>query len=194
MAVSYRADGSAFCQGEADPTRTATISAGAGRDAAIAAFLALEPAPVTDPASLQGVAARTTSLENSMPTAASSAPPAVGDAGALGSAAAFARGDHTHASKVRKQRVTGVNTATYPWTYPSPFSNGVVPIVQAVAEDPANSTVDSYNIQVVGAPTATQAVIRIVRQTSGLFGLLLGAIGFNSTPGNVTLHLLALEP
>lgn len=194
MAVSYRADGSAFCQGEADRTRTATISAGAGRDAAIAAFLALEPAPVTDPTSLQGVAARTATLESTMPTAASSVPPAVGDAGALGSAVAFARGDHTHASKVRKQRVTGINAATYAWTYPVAFAAGVVPIVQAIAEDPSNSASDCYNIQVVGAPTATQTLFRIIRQTSGLFGLLLGAIGFNSTPGTINLNLIALEP
>jgi hypothetical protein len=137
---------------------------------------------------------RLSTLEANMPTAASSVPPAVGDAGALGSAAAFARGDHTHASKVRKQRVTGITAATYAWTYPVAFAAGVVPIVQAIAEDPSNSASDCYNIQVVGAPTATQTLFRIIRQTSGLFGLLLGAIGFNSTPGTINLNLIALEP
>lgn len=189
MAIAYQSDGSVICTGNADQTRTATYPGplrSAAQDLSVKNFFNGDQAP--------GVDNSPEALRAAIPVAAGVTPPAVGDAGTMGALSEFARGDHTHASKVRKQRVTGVNTATYPWTYPSPFSNGVVPIVQAVAEDPANSTVDSYNIQVVGAPTATQAVIRIVRQTSGLFGLLLGAIGFNSTPGNVTLHLLALEP
>lgn len=139
-------------------------------------------------------AAVTALITSLMPQPASALPPGVTDSGAIGAGATYARGDHTHASKARKQRVTGISTASYVWTYPSAFASGVVPICNAIAEDPANSASDSYNVQVVGAPTNTQVTFRIVRQTSGLFGLLLGAIGFNPTPGTVNLHLIALEP
>lgn len=134
-------------------------------------------------------------VQASIPTMATATPPGVADSGTAGSNAnQFTGPSHTHASKARKQRVTGVATATYVWTFPSAFGVGVVPICNGIVEDPANSATDSYNVQMVGAPSATQATFRIVRQTSGLFGLLLGAIGFNSTPGNVNLHLSALEP
>lgn len=128
------------------------------------------------------------------PDPATGPPPAVTDTGAMGTIPRYSREDHTHASKARKSRVTGVNTATYTWTYATPFGTGVVPVCQAIVEDPANSAADSYNCQLSGAPTNTSVTIRIIRQTSGLFGLLLGAIGFNSTPGNVNLSLVALEP
>lgn len=129
-----------------------------------------------------------------IPQPASNMPPGVADTGTPGSATPYARGDHTHASKARKQRVTGVATATYTWVYPTPFANGVVPICNAIVEDPADSSIDSYNAQIVGVPTATQCVFRLKRQTSGLFGLLTGALGFNPNAGNVNLHCTALEP
>lgn len=134
-------------------------------------------------------------LANTIPTMAAALPLGVADTSIVGANTnQFTGPGHTHASKARKQRVTGVNAATYVWVYPTPFTAGAVPVCQAIVEDPANSTADSYNVQVVGAPSATQVTFRIIRQTSGLFGLLLGAIGFNSTPGATTLHLLALEP
>lgn len=190
MGVSYNTDGSVVVTGNADPTRTATYAGpknSTTQRSLVDAFFASDPGvpPVYGTADY---------IMANLPTPASTAPPGVADSSVVGSDTSYARGFHTHASKVRKQRVTGVNAATYAWTYPSPFTAGVVPIVQGVVEDPANSTSDSYNVQVVGAPTATQVTMRIIRQTSGLFGLLLGAIGFNSTPGTVNLHLLALEP
>lgn len=140
-------------------------------------------------------AASVAALAATVPTMAAALPPGVADVSAVGANTnQFTGPAHTHASKARKQRLTGVNTATYTWTYPAPFGAGVVPICNAIVEDPANSASDSYNVQIVGAPTASQVVFRIIRQTSGLFGLLLGAIGFNSTPGNVNIHALALEP
>jgi len=130
----------------------------------------------------------------SIPQPASSVPPGVADSGAAGSAVPYARGDHTHASKARKQRVTGVSAATYTWVFPTPFAAGVVPICNGIAEDPADSAIDSYNVQISGVPTNAQVTFRIKRQTSGLFGLLTGAIGFNATPGTINLHCSALEP
>lgn len=189
MTISYQADGSVVCLGNADPTRTATYVGPRNSTAQIAAITAffVGDQPVVVDNSPEA-------LRASIPTPATAAPPAVSDSSAMGMVSLYARADHTHASKARKQRVTGISTATYVWTYLTPFGAGVVPIVQGIAEDPASSAIDSYNVQVVGAPTATQATFRIIRQTSGLFGLLAGAIGFNTTPGNINLHLIALEP
>jgi hypothetical protein len=136
-----------------------------------------------------------TAIVNSlMPQPASATPPGVADNGTAGLGATYARGDHTHASKARKQRVTSVNAATFVWTYPTPFAAGVVPICNGIAEDPANSASDCYNVQVAGTPTNTQVSFRIIRQSSGLLGLLLGALSINPTPGSINLHCLALEP
>jgi hypothetical protein len=69
-----------------------------------------------------------------------------------------------------------------------------VPIVNGIAEDPANVAADCYNVQIVGPVSNTDCTFRIVRQSTGLLGLLLGALSINPTPGTINLHCLALEP
>lgn len=129
-----------------------------------------------------------------VPAMATAAPPSVADNSVQGNIARYATENHTHASKARKQRVTGVNTATYKWTYSTPFTGGTIPICNAIAEDPNNVAADCYNVQIVGVPNATDVTFRIVRQSTGLLGLLLGALSINPTPGNINLHCTALEP
>jgi len=129
-----------------------------------------------------------------VPVPATVTPPGVADTSTAGSASPYARADHTHASKARKQRMTGISTATFTWVYSTPFPAGVVPICNGIAEDPVDSALDSYNVQISGVPTNTQCVFRVKRQTSGLFGLLTGAIGFNPAPGTINVHCTALEP
>lgn len=132
---------------------------------------------------------------SSVPVPASTMPPGVSDSGAIGTQTGiYALANHTHASKARKQRVLAVSTATYTWVYPTAFAPGVVPICNGIAEDPADSGTDSYNVQISGVPTNTQCVFRIKRQSSGLIGALLGAISFNQTPGTINIHCTALEP
>lgn len=134
-------------------------------------------------------------ITSQVPMPASAMPPGVADTGSIGTQTAFyALANHTHASKVRKERRIGIATSTFTWTYPTPFGAGVVPVISAIAEDPANSAVDSYNVQVVGAPSATAAQLRIIRYSTGLLSLLTGALSINGTPGNINLHLIALEP
>jgi hypothetical protein len=185
MGVAYQLDGSVICTGNGDPNRTATYAGpknGTTQLSSVATFFAGDP-PVVSTVTLDYVLAN-------MPVPASSSPPGVADAGTVGNTPlVFAQSNHSHASKARKQRVTGVNTATYTWTYPVAFGAGVIPICSGTAEDPANSSLDSYNIQVVGTPTNTSCVFRIIRTT-----LALGILGFNATPGTINLHLLALEP
>lgn len=186
MGIAYQLDGSVICTGNADPTRTATYAGpknGTSQQASVIAFFASDPAPGPAYGSIDYIMA-------AIPVAASSSPPGVADAGTAGNTPlVFAQGNHSHASKARKQRVTSVSTATYTWTYPVAFGAGVIPICSGTAEDPANSANDSYNIQVVGTPTNTSCVFRIIRTT-----LALGILGFNATPGTINLHLLALEP
>lgn len=131
-----------------------------------------------------------------MPQPATGAPPAVEDAGATGSLPRYAREDHTHGSKARKERkavTSGIAASfTFPWTYPTPFANGVVPILSAVAE--ATGTTDSINVQVEGTPTNTQCVFRISRYsqtTVALIGLTILAL---VAPGTINVSCIALEP
>lgn len=132
---------------------------------------------------------------STFPQPATSMPPGVADTGSVGmSDKRYALADHTHASKARKQRVTGIKTSTYTWVYPTPFDAGVVPIPNAIAGDPSNNANDCYNVQIVGTPSNTQCTFRIVRQSTGLLSLLIGALSINPTPGTVDLYCTALEP
>jgi|GEM_PF-2713225 len=197
MPVLYQADGSVICTGNANPARSATYPGprnSAAQTAAVEAFFAGDPAPV-DLMSPTSLYASIQSVAASVPLAGASVPPAVGDAGSLGSdPTKFAREMHTHASKARKERKTGVNTATYTWTFPTAFGVGVVPICNAIVEDPADSGTDSYNVQISGVPTNSQVTFRIKRQSAGLLALLTGALSLNPTPGTINLHCIALEP
>jgi hypothetical protein len=133
-------------------------------------------------------------LASTIPKPATTMPPGVSDTGSTGSTSPYARADHTHASKARKQIVTmGTAAMTYTWTYPTPFANGVVPIVSAIVQVPSGNT-DLYNVQVMGEPTNTGCVFQINRVSSGLLSLLTGALSINPTPVKATLHMLALEP
>lgn len=129
-----------------------------------------------------------------VPQPATATPPGVSDSGATGDVLRYAMENHTHASKARKARPTmGSAASTYTWTYPTPFASGVVPVCNGIAQVPVGNT-DLFNVQVLGAPTNTQCVFQITRVSSGLLGVLLGALSINPTPVALTLHLIALEP
>ena len=129
-----------------------------------------------------------------IPKPATAMPPGVSDAGAVGNQSPYARADHTHASKARKQIMAMPSaSSTYAWTYPVAFAQGVVPIVSAIVQV-AVGNADLYNVQVMGAPTNTGCVFQINRVSSGLLALLTGALSINPTPVAATLHMLALEP
>lgn len=130
----------------------------------------------------------------SIPSPASSAPPAVAVASANGTdVAQYARADHTHASKTRRMVQAIPAASTYTWTYPTAFPNGVVPMINAIAQVASGNT-DLFNVQVVGTPTNTSCVFQINRVSSGLLAVLLGALSLNPTPAAITLHMWAVEP
>lgn len=136
-----------------------------------------------------------TAASLNIPQPATTMPPGVADTGARGSSTdQFARADHTHASKARKQIVTmGSAAATYKWTYPTPFATGVVPIVSGIVQVAAGNQ-DLFNVQILGVPTNMDCTFQINRVSAGLLGLLLGALSINPTPVAATLHMIALEP
>lgn len=142
--------------------------------------------PVNNPGLMAGV------VRALMPKPATVMPPAVADSGSKGDQPRYALENHTHASKARKAKAS-VSASTYTWTYPTAFDPGVVPICNGIAQVAAGNT-DLYNVQVLGNPTNTQCVFQINRVSAGLLSLLLGALSINSTPGSITLHMLALEP
>lgn len=121
-------------------------------------------------------------------------PPSVTDSGAKGiDELMFALADHTHASKVRKERVQCAADGTLTWTYSTPFGVGVVPRCFAVAEV-ANGVTDVINVQVIDTPTNTQCkflVNRTVRSVVALIGLTI--LSVPASPGVTWVHVCALE-
>lgn len=129
-----------------------------------------------------------------VPQPATAMPPGVSDNGSRGTGTKFAREDHTHASKARKERPTMSSAAsTFKWTYPVAFATGVVPVCNAIAQVPVGNK-DLFNVQVMGQPTNTDCVFQISRVSSGLLSLLTGALSINPDPVALTLHCIALEP
>jgi len=126
---------------------------------------------------------------------ATATPPGVNDTGTAGTATnEYAGKFHTHASKARKQIAIMPSAATtFLWAYPTPFATGVVPVCSGIVQVPTGTT-DLFNVQIVGTPTNTQALLQINRVSSGLLSLLTGALSINPTPIAATLHLIALEP
>lgn len=146
------------------------------------------------------IESRMAAAEAAIPSPADMMPPAVNDSGAIGSDPQYARSNHTHASRVRKRKITMPSAASsYSWTYSDkdgnalPFPVGVIPVVSCIVQV-SNGNTDLYNVQVLGEPTRTGCVFQINRVSAGLLALLTGALSINPTPVAATLHMIALEP
>lgn len=129
-----------------------------------------------------------------IPQPATSMPPGVSDAGAVGTDLRYALANHTHASKARKDRMLSAADGTITWTYSTPFGAGVVPRVAAIAEVPSGVT-DVVNVQVVDTPTNVSCkllVNRTNRSTVSLIGLTV--LSVPTQPGATWVHAVALEP
>lgn len=130
-----------------------------------------------------------------VPLPSNVAPPSVADSSALGTPQGmYALADHTHASKVRKERVQCNADGTLTWTFTTPFGSGIVPRCFGIAEVAAGVT-DVVNVQVVDTPTNTQAkflVNRTVRSVVSLIGLTV--LSVPAQPGVTWVHVVALEP
>jgi len=130
-----------------------------------------------------------------VPAPASTPPPAVADSSVTGSdPMQYALSNHTHASKVRKIRAQCLADGTLAWTYSTPFDNGVVPIVIAVAEVSPGIT-DVVNVQISGTPTATGCNLRLNRTQQSVVALLgLTILSVPASPGVQWIHAVAIAP
>lgn len=123
-----------------------------------------------------------------------SAPPAVGDASVQGSIARYAMENHTHASKVRKDRVQSAADGTVTWAYSTPFDAGVVPRISCVAEV-ASGVTDVVNVQVIDTPTNTECKLRVTRTNRSTVALLgLTILSIPASVGATWIHAIAIEP
>lgn len=100
------------------------------------------------------------------------------------------RGD----AAMQAQRVTTASTGLYTWTYPVAFANGVVPIIECVAEGPDPQGGVTVNAQVEGTPTNTAAKIRVTRTASTVVALIGLTILSISTSVATAVHLTARAP
>lgn len=130
-----------------------------------------------------------------IPLPSNSMPPGVSDVGAVGTDDRYALGNHTHASKARKEIKAISAAGLYTWVYPTPFDVGKVPICNAMAICPSGTT-DIVNVQQEGDATNTQVTFRVIRLQQSVASLLgLTVLSINAgIPANTKLSLLALEP
>lgn len=107
----------------------------------------------------------------------------------------YARSDHTHASKARKEIKAISATGLYTWVFPTPFSGGVIPVCNAIAICPSGTTA-LVNVQQEGDATNTQVTFRVTVYQQSVASLLsLTVLSLtNTVPANTKLSLLALEP
>lgn len=121
-------------------------------------------------------------------------PPGVSDSGSIGTIERYALENHTHASKARKERIQSAADGTITWTYSTPFSNGVVPRVIAIAEV-ASGVTDVVNVQVVDTPTNTSCKLLVNRTSKSVVALIgLTVLSVPTQPGVTWVHVVALEP
>lgn len=117
------------------------------------------------------------------PVAATQTPAAISEVGAVGiDANTYARGDHTHPSKLRKARMQSAVDGSLTWVFDVPFDVGVVPRINAIAET-ADGVTDVVNVQIEGTPTNTQCKLRVTRTQRSVVALI--GLTILSIPGSV---------
>lgn len=122
-------------------------------------------------------------------------PPGVTDTGTVGDMTLYyALGNHTHASKARKERIQSLADGTILWTYSTPFGIGVVPRIAAVAEV-ATGVTDVVNVQVIDTPTNVSCKLLVNRASKSVVALIgLTVLSIPAQPGITWVHCVALEP
>lgn len=129
---------------------------------------------------------------SSVPTAASTTPTIVADAGVIGASTAYARADHTHQSNVRKTTVSiagGAGKAT--WTFSPAYGSGIVPICIATTITATNATVP-YIVNISGTPTNASATIVVFKARATLANLLDSLFG--AAENAVQVNVLCTPP
>ncbi len=123
-------------------------------------------------------ASAVTALASAMPQPATSAPPAVQVDSAKGADSRYALADHTHESRLQARRVQLTFDANGEaiYTFPKPYDAGVVPIVQATAEN-VRGAAFRYDATVrQGSATNLATTIILTKTPRTLTVSLLGAV------------------
>lgn len=134
-----------------------------------------------------------------IPRAGTVAPPAVTiDSAVGGDPNVFARADHTHESRLQARRiqVTPDATGRYVYSFPKPYSAGIMPIVNVTAETPSGAAYRNDATLAEGSTSNTQTTIVITRlaqsQTTGVLGAVLTVFAPVTTP--VWVNIMSRAP
>lgn len=178
----------------ASPAAAQVVSAPSSSvDATARSAAAAAQAKADAAATPSSVTSAISAVQATIPTAATSMPPAVSDGGATGTqTTVFALANHTHASKARRAIFTSAADGSYTWTFPSAFS--AAPVCVAVAEV-ASGVTDVINVQIIGTPTTTSATFLVNRANRSVASLLgLTVLSIPSQPGATKVHAICIEP
>ena len=133
-----------------------------------------------------------------MPTASTTAPPAVAVDSATGQAAQFARADHTHQSRLQARRIqltfSAAGLADY--TFPLPYDAGVIPTVEVTAETPPGATYKLDACVVQDSTTNLKTTIAVAKVNRDLVSGLVGALlpVFTAASGKIWVHVMTRAP
>lgn len=134
-------------------------------------------------------------VQQSMPGAATSAPPGTATDSIIGTSPLFARADHTHATSVQRVRMT-VSPAGQPvrWTFVKPYDAGVVPVVTCTAQNVSGAT-RPFVVNTVGDPTATYADLIVFQAAQPTVALLnISLTLFGTAPTGTIVNCQAAKP
>ena len=129
---------------------------------------------------------------------ATSAPPAVALNSGKGSIPRFALEDHTHQSRLQARRVQMAFDANGEavWTFPLPYDAGVVPILQATAENTRGAAF-YYDASIIqGSATNTQVTLCIRKTPRTITVSVLGAVLnlFTNPADTVWINIMSRAP
>lgn len=116
--------------------------------------------------------------------------PSAGPSGPTGPAGSSC----TSAQNCQARVVTTATDGTITWTYPVAYGAGVVPVIEAISQATAGST-DVINVQLDGAPTNTQAKLRVTRTQQSVVALIgLTVLSVPASVGATNVHVTARTP
>lgn len=130
-----------------------------------------------------------------LPTAATTMPPCITDAGSAGTSGTmlYAPFNHTHCSKARRIIADTAADGTYTYNYAAtPFTNP--PVCTATARVPVGTS-DVVNAQIVGVPSTTSMSVIVNRANRSVASLLgLTVLSILPSPGVTRVDIICLEP
>lgn len=148
---------------------------------------------------MSGVASAPSATLDDIPKPATGAPPPVQVDSAAGSAVPYARADHTHESRLQARRiqVTPDANGRFVYSFPKPYAQSVLPIVNVTAETPAGAAYRNDATLLDGSVSNTAVTIIISRvPTTVTVTNLLGQVLTIVTPvtTQVWVHIMSRAP